>query len=82
MNDPVTAQPVAFAYALVPDPKRRGRYFAVCLKDVICGGYEHLHPSGKSDIAAWGLQRMQRDMDRRHVRGEWGTPGAEAEVVP
>lgn len=73
-QNPLINRPIAHAYALVPDPDRRGRFFALHLTDVIAGGVEHLEPNGRSQIAAHGLRRIAKAMEVRHRRREWGQP--------
>lgn len=68
---PLLAVPVPHAYALIPDPNRVGRFFAVHLSDVLAAGLEHLEPSGRSEAAAYGLQRIARAQDRRHKEKRW-----------
>jgi hypothetical protein len=73
--DPLLAVPVPHAYALIPDPAHRGRFFAVHLTNVVAGGIEHLEPSARSDVAPRGLMRMSVAMEKRHQRKTWGSEG-------
>lgn len=73
-QNPLINRPIAHAYALIPDPDKPGRFFALHLTDVIAGGVEHLEPSSRSTIAAYGLQRIERAMEARHRRRAWGEP--------
>jgi hypothetical protein len=63
--DPI-GRPIAHAYALVPDPDRPGRYFALCLHDVVAGSYDHLESSGRSDMIPRGMMRINGAMGARH----------------
>lgn len=63
---PILDRPIAHAYALVPDPARPGRYFAVHLRDVVAGGYDHIEPSGRSDMIPRGMMRITGAMQARH----------------
>lgn len=69
--DPLLSKPVPHAYALVPDPVRRGRFFAVHLTNVVAGGLEHLEVNGRSETAPYGLQRMGAAMEKRHRLKGW-----------
>ncbi len=72
--DPVVGRPILHAYALVPDPARVGRYFAVALTDVVAGGYTHLEPSGRSDMPTRGMLRIEGAMQARHRQRAWEKP--------
>lgn len=69
--DPLLKRPVAFAYALIPDPENTERYFAVRLIDVVAGGLEHLEGSGRSSASSFGVARIIRDMETRQRRRSW-----------
>jgi len=73
--DPLLERPVAHAYALIPDPVRAGRFYAVHLTNVIAGGLEHLEPGARSQVAPYGLLRIQAAMETRHRRKKWGAEG-------
>lgn len=83
-QNPLINRPIAHAYALVPDPDKRGRFFALHLTDVIASGVEHLEPSQRSQIAAYGLQRIEKAMEVRHRRRQWGEeePAPEPQPAP
>lgn len=72
--DPVVGRPILHAYALVPDPARPGRYFAVALHDVVAGSYTHLEPSGRSDMPPRGMLRIEGAMQTRHRQRAWLKP--------
>jgi hypothetical protein len=68
---PLLKEPVPHAYALIPDPKKVGHYFAVHLTGVIARGLTHLEPGARSAAAPYGLQRIGKAMERRHVEKRW-----------
>lgn len=68
---PLLERPIPHAYALVQDPARPGRFFAVHLTDVVAKGIEFLEPSARSEPATYGLGRMRGDMEDRHRRKTW-----------
>lgn len=68
---PLLARPVPHAYALIQDPERPGRFYAVHLTDVLAGGLEILEPSARSEPATYGLVRIERAQDRRHKEKRW-----------
>lgn len=70
---PLLNRPIPHAYALIADPNRPGRFFAVHLTDVIAQGLDILEPSGRSEPATYGLQRIDRAADRRHKEKRWAT---------
>ncbi len=70
---PLLATPVPHAYALIQDPARPGRFFAVHLADVLASGIELLEPSARSEPATYGLVRIARAQDRRHKEKRWVT---------
>jgi len=72
--DPVIGRPILHAFALVPDPARPGRYFAVGLSDVVAGSYTHLEPSGRSDMPTRGMLRIEGAMQARHRLRAWEKP--------
>lgn len=69
---PLLQTPIPHAYALVQDPKRPGRWFAVHLTDVVAGGCEILEPSDRNEPATYGLERIKLAMHRRHKEKKWG----------
>ncbi len=70
---PLLARPIPHAYALLQDPARPGRFFAVHLTDLIAKGIEFLEPSARSEPATYGLGRMRAAMEDRHRRKTWVT---------
>jgi hypothetical protein len=61
---------VAHAYAMIEDGV--GRFKAVHLTNVLAESVEVLEPSGRSEPAAHGMQRIELAMKVRHRRKEWG----------
>ncbi len=69
--DVLLKRPIPHAYALIPQPGRPGRFYAVHLLNVTADGLEHLEPSGRSEAATFGMQRIERAMDKRHKEKQW-----------
>ncbi len=69
--NPLLSKPVPHAYALVPDPERRGKFFAVHLSNVVAEGLEHLELSGRSETAPYGMKRIEAAMEKRHRLKGW-----------
>lgn len=68
---PLLERPVPHAYALIEEPGRPGRFYAVHLTDVLAKGIEFLEPSERSEPATYGLVRLTRAQDRRHKEKKW-----------
>ncbi len=68
---PLLAKPVPHAYALIQDPEKPGKFFAVHLTDVLASGIAFLEPSARSEPATYGLVRIARAQDRRHKEKRW-----------
>ncbi len=67
----VLEAPIEHAYALVPDPARPGRFFAVHLQGVVAASFDHLEPSGRSDLIPRGMLRIDQAMSARHRARRW-----------
>lgn len=72
VKHPLLEKPVPHAYALIQDPARPGRWYAVHLVNVSAQGIEHLEPSARSEMAPHGMIRIGKAMERRHVEKKWG----------
>lgn len=68
---PLLAKPIPHAYALVQDPARPGKFFAVHLTDVIAKGVEILEHSDRSEPATYGLVKLAQAQERRHREKRW-----------
>ncbi len=68
---PLLSKPVPHAYALIQDPERPGRFFAVHLTDIVARGIEFLEPSARSEPATYGIVRMDRAASKRHKEKAW-----------
>lgn len=62
---------VAWAYALVPDPERHGKFFSVELKDVAYDSLKHLEPSARSESLGSAAERVTTAVHLRGVRRKW-----------
>lgn len=70
-QSPLLKLTIPHAYALIPQPGRPGRFYAVHLANVTADQLDHLEPSGRSEAATFGMQRIERAMDRRHREKLW-----------
>lgn len=68
---PLLERPIPHAYALIEQPGRPGRFYAVHLTDVLAKGIDFLEPSQRSEPATYGLVRIARAQDRRHKEKRW-----------
>lgn len=73
VSNPLLSKPIPHAYALVPDPDRKGRFFAVHLTNVVARELEHLEPNARSAAAPHGLVRINGAMEKRHRSKQWDT---------
>lgn len=64
---------IPHAYALIPHPGRPGRFYAVHLGNVTADTLTHLEPSDRSEAATFGMQRIERAMQKRHKEKLWNT---------
>lgn len=70
---PLANKPVPHAYALMQDPHRPGKYFAVHLSNVIAEDIEYLEASARAENVAYGLRRLSAAMEERHRRRAWAS---------
>jgi hypothetical protein len=64
--------PIPCAYALIPDPKKPGFYFAVRMHSAYAEKITHLEYSGRSSVRSFGVNRILNDLHSRHRKeGGW-----------
>jgi hypothetical protein len=64
---------VKWAYALVEDPARPGKYFSVELRNVAFDYLKHIEPSARSESLGSASERLVTSIQLRGRRRAWNT---------
>lgn len=64
---------VAWAYALVEDPQRPGKFFSVELRNVVYESIRHVEPSARSESLGSADERLATAVHLRGRRRGWNT---------
>jgi hypothetical protein len=72
-NIPRTDLRVPWAYALVEDPERPGKFFSVELRNVVYESIAHIEPSARSESLGSADERLTTAVHLRGRRRGWNT---------
>ena len=64
---------VPWAYALVEDPERPGKFFSVELRNVVYESLRHVEPSGRSESLGAADERLTTAVHLKGRRRGWNT---------
>jgi hypothetical protein len=64
---------VKWAYALVEDPARPGKFFSVEVHNVLYESIRHIEPSQRSESLGSAAERLSTAMHLRGVKRKWNT---------
>ena len=64
---------IKWAYALVEDPARPGRFFSLELNNVVCESMRHLEGSARPEYLGTAASRLSNAIFDRGAKRKWST---------